>query len=81
MLSSINIAPETEQNGLGYTDLDKIDQQAKQVALYTGKPDDPPPPPGKDYVINLPDAMPKLTARIWTATIFTMVPTPGKTMA
>jgi NitT/TauT family transport system substrate-binding protein len=65
MLSSINIVPETEQNGLGYTDLDKIDQQAKQVVLYTGKPDDPPPPPAKDYVINLSDAMPKLTADEW----------------
>jgi NitT/TauT family transport system substrate-binding protein len=64
MLSSINIAPETEQNGLGYTDLDKIDQQAKQVVLYTGKPDDR-PPPAKDYVINMPDAMPKLTAEEW----------------
>ena len=65
MLSSINIVPETEQNGLGYTDFDKIDQQAKQVVLYTGKPDDPPPPPAKDFVINLPDAMPKLTADEW----------------
>jgi len=65
MLSSINIVPETEQNGLGYSDLDKIDQQAKQVVLYTGKPDDPPPPPAKDYVINLSDAMPKLTADEW----------------
>ncbi len=65
MLSAINIAPETEQNGLGYTDLDKIDQQAKQVVLYTGKPDDPPPPPAKDYVINMPEAMPKLTADEW----------------
>ena len=64
MLSSINIVPETEQNGLGYTDFDKIDQQAKQVVLYTGKPDDP-PPPAKDFVINLPDAMPKLTADEW----------------
>ena len=65
MLSSINIVPETEQNGLGYTDFDKIDQQAKQVVLYTGKPDDPPPPPAKDFVINLPEAMPKLTSDEW----------------
>jgi hypothetical protein len=64
MLSSINITPETEQNGLGYTDVDKIDQQAKQVVLYTGKPDDT-PPPAKDYVINVPDAMPKLTTEEW----------------
>jgi NitT/TauT family transport system substrate-binding protein len=64
MLSSINIVPETEQNGLGYTDLDKIDQQAKQVVLYTGKPDDV-PPPAKDFIINLPDAMPKLSADEW----------------
>jgi NitT/TauT family transport system substrate-binding protein len=64
MLSSINIVRETEQNGLGYTDLDKIDQQAKQVVLYTGKPDDV-PPPAKDFIINLADAMPKLTADEW----------------
>ena len=49
---------------LDYPNLDKIDQQAKQVVLYTGKPDDT-PPPAKDYVINMPDAMPKLTAEEW----------------
>jgi NitT/TauT family transport system substrate-binding protein len=65
MLASINVTPETEQHGLGYSDLAKIDQQAKQVVQYTGKPDDPAPPPASDYVVNLSEAMPKLTADEW----------------
>lgn len=65
MVAVCNTVPETEQHGLGYTDLEKLGAQAKLVKQYTGKPNDPDPPPSARYTVNLKDAAVPLTAAEW----------------
>jgi NitT/TauT family transport system substrate-binding protein len=63
MTRVIMMAPESMEHGLGYSDLAKIDEQAKVVKQYTGKPGDRDLPKAETYVSNL--AGPKLTAAEW----------------
>ena len=53
MTRAIMMAPESIEHGLGYTDLDKIDAQAKVVKQYTGKPSDHDLPKAETFVSNL----------------------------
>ncbi|MEJ0069193.1 MAG: hypothetical protein WDO24_11250 [Pseudomonadota bacterium] len=52
MVSVCMIAPESREHGLGYTDLAKIDAQAKLVKQYTAAPTDRDPPPVESYATN-----------------------------
>lgn len=52
MTRAIMMAPESMEHGLGYTDLSKIDAQAKIVKEYAGKPNDPDLPPAASFVTN-----------------------------
>ena len=65
MIAVANIFPEPEKNGLGYTDLTKLAAQAKFVRDYTGKPDDPNPPPVESYATNLKGGTATLTPEEW----------------
>jgi len=65
MVAVCNTVPETEQHGLGYTDLGKLDAQAKLVKQYTGKPTDPDPPPADRYTVNFKGAAVPLTPAEW----------------
>jgi NitT/TauT family transport system substrate-binding protein len=67
MVAAINVAPETEQHGLGYTDPGKIDQQSVLVRKYTGEPNDPEPPPAASYVVDLPPTEVTLSPTEWRA--------------
>jgi NitT/TauT family transport system substrate-binding protein len=49
---AIMIAPESINHGLGYTDTDKVDQQAKIVKQYIGKPGDHDLPKADAFVTN-----------------------------
>lgn len=49
---AIMMAPESIEHGLGYTDVDKIDQQAKVVKQYLGKPGDHDVPKAESFVTN-----------------------------
>lgn len=49
---AIMISPESMNQGLGYTDTDKIDQQAKVVKQYIGKPGDHELPKAETFVTN-----------------------------
>jgi NitT/TauT family transport system substrate-binding protein len=49
---AIMMAPESIGHGLGYTDLNKIDAQAKVVKQYLGKPGDHDLPKAETFVIN-----------------------------
>jgi NitT/TauT family transport system substrate-binding protein len=53
MTRAIMMAPESLEHGLGYTDLAKIDEQAKIVKQYTGKPSDKELPKAEAFVSNL----------------------------
>ena len=46
------MAPESMQHGLGYTDLAKIDQQAKIVKQYAAKPGDKDPGKAETFCSN-----------------------------
>ena len=47
MIAVCNTTPETEKMGVGYTDFKSLDEQAKLVRQYTGKPTDPEAPPAR----------------------------------
>jgi NitT/TauT family transport system substrate-binding protein len=53
MTRAIMMAPESIEHGLGYTDLDKIDAQAKIVKQYTGKSGDRDLPKAEAFVSNI----------------------------
>jgi ABC-type nitrate/sulfonate/bicarbonate transport system substrate-binding protein len=53
MTRAIMMAPESIEHGLGYTDLGKIDAQAKIVKQYTGKPSDRELPTAENFVSNV----------------------------
>jgi len=53
MTRAIMMAPESIEHGLGYSDLAKLDEQAKVVKQYTGKPADKDLPKAETYASNL----------------------------
>lgn len=65
MIAVCNTVPETERFGVGYTDLAKLDEQAKLAKQYTGKPDDPEPPPSAKYAVNFKNGAVPLSATEW----------------
>ena len=65
MIAVCNTVPETERFGVGYTDLAKLDKQAKLVRQYTGKPDDPEAPPSARYAVNFKNGTVPLSAAEW----------------
>ena len=52
MTRAIMAAPESMEHGLGYTDLAKIDEQAKVVKQYASAPKDPEPPKAETFCRN-----------------------------
>ena len=52
MTRAIMMGPELIQHGIGYTDLAKIDKQAKIVKQYAGKPTDHDPPKAETFCTN-----------------------------
>jgi NitT/TauT family transport system substrate-binding protein len=52
MVAVCMTAPESREHGLGYSDLAKIDAQAKLAKQYTGAPGDRDPPPVDSYATN-----------------------------
>ena len=67
MIAVCNTVPEAERHGLGYNDLGSLDKQAKLVKQYTGKPDDPEPPPADRYAVNFKNGAVQLSAAEWQA--------------
>jgi NitT/TauT family transport system substrate-binding protein len=65
MTRAIMSAPESIQNGLGYTDLAKIDQQAKVVKQYAAAANDRDPPPAATFCSNDDIGKVTLTAAEW----------------
>jgi NitT/TauT family transport system substrate-binding protein len=65
MIAACNTVAETEKNGVGYTDLRKLDVQAKLVRQYTGKPEDPEPPMAEKYATNFKNGAVQLSAAEW----------------
>jgi NitT/TauT family transport system substrate-binding protein len=59
MTRAIMAAPESMEHGLGYTDLAKIDEQAKVVKQYAAAPKDPELPKAEIFCRN--DAVGKVT--------------------
>jgi NitT/TauT family transport system substrate-binding protein len=49
---AIMMAPESIEHSLGYTDISKIDEQAKIVKQYVGKPGDRDLPKAETFVVN-----------------------------
>jgi NitT/TauT family transport system substrate-binding protein len=67
MIAVCNTVPEAERYGVGYNDMKSLDKQAKLVKQYTGKPDDPEPPPADRYAINFKNGSVQLSAAEWQA--------------
>ena len=67
MIAVCNTTPETEKMGVGYTDFKSLDEQAKLVRQYTGKPTDADAPPADKYAINVKGGAVQLTAAEWQA--------------
>jgi NitT/TauT family transport system substrate-binding protein len=67
MIAVCNTVAETEKNGVGYTDLKSLDEQAKLVRQYTGKPNDAEPPAAERYAQNLKNGAVTLSAAEWQA--------------
>jgi NitT/TauT family transport system substrate-binding protein len=65
MTRAIMTAPESIQNGLGYTDLAKIDEQAKVVKQYAAAANDRDPPPAATFCTNNDIGKVTLTAAEW----------------
>jgi NitT/TauT family transport system substrate-binding protein len=65
MTRAIMTAPESIQNGLGYTDLAKLDAQAKVVKQYAAASKDPDPPPAATFCSNGDIGKVTLTAAEW----------------
>jgi ABC-type nitrate/sulfonate/bicarbonate transport system substrate-binding protein len=65
MTSAIMAAPESIENGLGYTDFAKIDQQANTVKQYASAPGDREPPKAATFCSNASAGKVTLTAAEW----------------
>lgn len=65
MTRAIMTAPESIEHGLGYTDLAKIDQQAKTVKQYAATAKDRDPPPATTFCSNDQAGKVTLTAAEW----------------
>jgi NitT/TauT family transport system substrate-binding protein len=65
MTRSIMMAPESIEHGVGYTDLQKIGDQAKIVKQYAAKPTDPDPPAAEAYCRNDQAGQVTLTPAEW----------------
>lgn len=65
MTRAIMMSPESMQHGIGYTDLTKIDQQAKVVKQYASKPTDHDPPKAETFCSNDQVGSAKLTSAEW----------------
>ena len=65
MTRAIMTAPESIQHGLGYTDLAKIDAQAKVVKQYAAKDTDRQLPGAAGYCTNVAEGKVTLTAAEW----------------
>ncbi len=65
MTRAIMTAPESIEHGIGYTDLAKLDAQAKIVKQYAAKPNDREPPPAATICSNAANGPIKLTAAEW----------------
>jgi len=65
MASAIMVAQESIKNGLGYTDLAKIDEQAKLVKQYASAPNDRDPPRAETFCSNDSAGKVTLTASEW----------------
>lgn len=65
MVAAINVVPDTEKHGLGYTAPHNIDEQSELVKKYVLKPTDHAPPPADGYVFNLPKTGATLTPAEW----------------
>jgi len=65
MTRAIMAAPESMEHGLGYTDLAKIDEQAKVVKQYATAPNDPEPPKAETFCSNNATDKVILTAAQW----------------
>lgn len=65
MIAVCNTTPLTERMGVGYTDFKSLDEQAKLVRQYTGKPTDPEPPSAGRYAVNFKNGAAQLTAAEW----------------
>jgi NitT/TauT family transport system substrate-binding protein len=65
MIAVCNTTPETEKNGIGYSDFKSLDDQAKLVRQYTGKPTDAEAPPADKYAINFKNGAVQLSAAEW----------------
>jgi NitT/TauT family transport system substrate-binding protein len=63
MTRAIMMAPESIEHCLGYTDLAKMDEQAKVVRRYAGKPEDHDLPRAETFVSNIGNVT--LTAAEW----------------
>ncbi len=65
MTRAIMAAPESIEHGLGYTDLGKIDEQAKIVKQYAAAPNDRELPKADAFCSNNPEGKVTLTAAEW----------------
>ena len=65
MTRAIMMAPESIEHGLGYTDLAKIDAQAKVVKQYAAAPNDREPPKAETFCTNNDAGKVTLTAAEW----------------
>lgn len=65
MIAVCNTTPLTERMGVGYTDFKSLDEQAKLVRQYTGKPTDPEAPSADRYAVNFKNGAAQLTAAEW----------------
>jgi hypothetical protein len=65
MTRAIMMAPESIEHGVGYTDLGKINEQAKVVEDYTMKPGEHAPPPADKFVSNVDPGKFMLTRSQW----------------
>jgi ABC-type nitrate/sulfonate/bicarbonate transport system substrate-binding protein len=65
MTRAIMAAPESMQHGVGYTDLAKIDEQAKVVKQYAAAPKDRDPPKAETFCSNNAAGKVTLTPAQW----------------
>jgi ABC-type nitrate/sulfonate/bicarbonate transport system substrate-binding protein len=65
MTRAIMAAPESMEHGLGYTDLAKIDAQARVVKEYAAGPNDREPPKAETFCSNNTEGKVTLTAAQW----------------
>jgi NitT/TauT family transport system substrate-binding protein len=65
MTRAIMTAPESIENGIGYTNIAKINQQTKVVKQYAAKPSDHDLPDASAFCVNKTSDQVKLTAAEW----------------